>query len=67
MKEMEEKLNEKQKELLKSIVNDKFSVGAFSGMIFNAQVRKDNFLDTNTEHLVKKALDVRLTMQEMIK
>jgi len=55
-------LNIKQKDLLKKIVEDKFSVGAFSGMIFNAKISKG----AETQFLVETALDVRLKMLEMV-
>lgn len=56
-------MNEKQKELLKNIVNDKFSVGAFSGMIFNASLQCDEPIDK----IIERALSVRLIMMELIK
>jgi hypothetical protein len=56
-------LNIEQKELLKQIVNDKFSVGAFSGMIFNTKITMPQ---VEVEDLVKTALNVRLKLMEMI-
>ena len=55
-------LTPEQRALLDKIVNDKFSVGAFSGMIFNA------YKDGKGEivPLIKDALDTRLLMQEML-
>jgi len=57
-------LNIEQKTLLKQIVEDKFSVGAFSGMIFNAKMTAPN---VEIEELVKTALNVRLKLQELIR
>jgi hypothetical protein len=55
-------LTKEQKELLTIIVNDKFSVGAFSDMIFNAQVAHN----MPTDMLIRRALDVRLEMNKMV-
>lgn len=52
----------KKKVLLTQIVNDKFSVGAFSGMIFNAQLQHT---DMKVEELIDKALEVRIKMKEL--
>ena len=54
-------MNREQIELLKKIVNDKFSIGAFSGMIFNASLQSH----CTTTELIEKALDVRLTMERL--
>lgn len=56
-------LTTQQKELLRMIVEDKFSIGAFSGMIFNAQRESGQ----KTEDLVAQALQVRLDMRELLK
>lgn len=58
-------LNNEQKELLKSIYDDKYSVGAFSGMIFNKIA--DNVTNYSHEDYIKLALDIRLKIREMIK
>lgn len=34
-------LNKQEKDVLNGIVNDKFAVGAFTGMIFNSLVERD--------------------------
>lgn len=69
-------LTPEQKTLLASIVNDKFSVGAFSGMIFNAlqgyhhQAGETAFQEQWDEKLnsaVRAALDVRLHLVELAK
>jgi len=36
---MDSDLNEEELDLLTKIVNDKYSIGAFSGMIFNAVIQ----------------------------
>ena len=61
-----ENLTKQQKELLRQIVNDKFSIGAFSGMIYNSslEVAKTG-VAPNIELLTVKALDVRLKLMEM--
>jgi len=67
-------LTKDEKALLTEIVNDKFSVGAFSGMIFNGiiQYKKDEaFAEASTsetmDKLIKTALRTRLRMKELIK
>ena len=50
-----------EKTLLHQIVTDKYSVGAFAGMIFNAKLTTDR----PTEQLIQQALRVRLTMKEL--
>ena len=57
-------MNEKQKELLTKIVNDKFSIGAFSGMIFNKYIDKNN--EFTIKELIEEALNVRLKMVELV-
>jgi len=54
-------LTERQKKILTKIVNDKYSVGAFSGMIFNAVLAHPDL--TIEEHL-QKALEVREVMED---
>lgn len=61
-------MDETKKQLLKQIMEDKFSVGAFCGMVFNAQVEyatKGQIISTET--LIDKALDIRLRALEMSK
>lgn len=57
-------MNKEQKEELNRIVMDKYSSGAFAGMVFNATIQKP---DVNIEDLILAALQVRLTMKEMVK
>lgn len=57
-----------EKNLLREIVLDKFSVGAFSGMIFNASIQKQQQgITPNYESLIQEALAIRLLMKEMQK
>ena len=57
-----------KKQLLKNIMDDKFSNGAFTGMIFNAQINAmTNGQVMSTELLIEKALDIRLKALEMCK
>ena len=70
-------LNEQQTELLKTIMQDKFSKGAFSGMIFNRVVQvqdqvanEDGYVSPEeTQNIVdvavSTALDVRLRLHEL--
>ena len=61
-------LTKEQKELLSLIVNDKYSVGAFSGMIYNATI---NVMTSNKvvdmDYLIQQALEVRLKLVGMAK
>ena len=52
------------KDLLTQIVNDKYSVGAFSGMIFNMYISHP---DNTIPELIKQALVVRLVALRMAK
>ena len=61
----EKVLNDEQKVLLTSIMNDKFSVGAFCGMIFNTYCARPNPTVT-IDSLIKEALDVRLRANKLI-
>jgi hypothetical protein len=63
-KENKYNLNDKQYELLDNILKDKYSVGAFMGMIFNA--KQDSSKEKTVPELIKDALDVRLLAQEML-
>jgi hypothetical protein len=59
-------LNEQQQGLLKAIMIDKFSNGAFCGMVFNAYIQ--NMLNNGTtdiEGLIATALNVRLKAMEL--
>ncbi len=55
-------LRNEEKELLNKIVNDKYSIGSFSGMIFNNALLHPN---KSTEELIQLALQVRLTISDM--
>jgi len=57
-------MNEQQLELLKEICANKISEAAFSGMIFNNQLKTPGL---SSEHLIEVALNIRLKMREMIK
>ena len=56
-------LTQKEKELLSVIVNDKYAVGPFTGMITNLCI--NNKIDT--EYTIKEALIIRLKLVEMSK
>ena len=56
------KLTKTEQDLLMRIINDKYSVGAFAGMIFNAYLGSGKSID----ELVGLALRVRLRMMELI-
>jgi hypothetical protein len=58
----ESDLTPEELELLTKIVNDKFSVGAFSGMIFNAMVQDPEECPIK---LVERAVRVRKLIQDM--
>lgn len=64
-------LTQQQQELLKQITNDKFSVGAFSGMIFNTYMERVSPLSSDEDKLalmdgiLVAALNVRLRLQEL--
>lgn len=52
-------LTTEEKSLLNAIANDKFSIGAFSGMIFNALIDTDQ-TDEHIDMRLKLALRIRL-------
>lgn len=52
-------LSDREQELLNQIVNDKYSVGAFSGMIFNAYVEGKG----SVKQLTKHALNTRIILE----
>jgi hypothetical protein len=58
-------LTKEEKELLTQIVNDRYSIGAFSGMVFNKVA--DKVTNYSDEDYIKLALSIRLKCQEMIK
>jgi len=55
-------LTKEEKDLLKEIVNDKYSVGAFCGMIFNTYISEK---DITIPELIKQALVTRLVAKRM--
>jgi len=55
------KLTEREKKLLNKIVNDKYAIGGFSGMIYNSYIDGKGIL----EELIQVALKVRLTIEDM--
>ena len=57
-------LTQDEKDLLASIMEDKYAVGAFSGMVFNAVISNK---DMTTEEVLKKALEVRLELRRLSK
>ena len=56
-----------QMDLLKAISNDKFSIGAFSGMIFNDVSKLDNWTIEAIDLRIQLALNVRLRIVEVTK
>jgi hypothetical protein len=62
--ELIDMLTAKEKQELKNIMDDKFSRGAFLGMVFNASVSHP---DETVPELIKRALSVRLIAEEMVK
>jgi hypothetical protein len=68
-------LTQQEKELLKEIVNDKFAVGAFSGMVLNMtmEYRRSKALTPETDDFekhyishLKRALQARLIVKRLI-
>lgn len=55
-------LTQEQKTLLKEIVNDRFAIGPFSGMVFNALISQKS---EDIDGYVKLALDVRLRLKQL--
>lgn len=55
-------LNNKEKELLKEIMNNNYAAGPFTGMCYNAHISSGKPI----EECIQKALQVRLTAQELI-
>jgi hypothetical protein len=57
-------LTKEEKALLKEIVNDKFSVGAFSGMITNI-FYDGKCGEQGAKSVIKKALEIRLLAKKL--
>jgi len=55
-------LTQEELDILTKIVNDKFSVGAFSGMIFNAMIQQPEECPIK---MVERAVRVRKLIQDM--
>lgn len=53
-----------QKKKIQEVVNDKYSVGAFSGMIYNASVQHPS---ADIDYLIQQAIKVRLRLEELAK
>jgi len=49
---------------IRELVKDKYSVGSFSGMIFNRLVENP---DETIDELIKRAIKVRLRLEELAK
>ena len=60
-------MEEKQKELLSTIMNDKFARGAFAGMIFNQWESGGDFNLQTLDEIIERALTVRLRLEELSK
>ena len=58
-------LTAQEKALLKAIIQDKFSIGAFSGMIYNSIVNVDDWSNENIALKTKLALKIRLLLVEL--
>lgn len=58
-------LTKQEKELLVAIVNDKYSVGAFTGMVFNSINSSPNPSKDTIKQAIKDALNVRLVAMEL--
>jgi hypothetical protein len=65
-----ETLTPQEKEKLIIIVNDKYAVGAFTGMVYNATVQQteinEDFQDKFIKNL-KKALQAKIIVEELSK
>lgn len=60
-------MNEQQTKLLNKIMSDKYSVGSFCGMIFNACINERNLNKNAIKELIILALDIRLIANKMLK
>lgn len=66
-------LNDEERTLLKQILEDKYALGPFAGMVFNALVSTENATGKSPEgtdeldRLVQNALRVRLRLQHLAK
>lgn len=62
----EVKLTERERQLLEQIMNDKYSVGSFCGMITNLVTDlQSKQIATTPEKLIRNALKIRLIAQDM--
>lgn len=51
-----------ERQKLNAIANDKFSIGAFSGMIYNAKLAHP---ELSIDHLIKLSLEVRSRVESL--
>lgn len=59
-------MNEEELKLLQTIVNDKYSVGAFAGMVYNQLMAyKLKGIPAEPKDLIVEALRVRLVMEDL--
>lgn len=56
-----------QLDLLRAIANDKFSIGAFSGMVFNDVSKLDSWSIDAIDLRIQLALNVRLRIAQLTK
>lgn len=59
-------LTKEQTNLLKAIINDRFSIGAFSGMIYNQVKDCDDWTNEIIDIHIQLALKIRLRMIEIV-
>jgi hypothetical protein len=55
-------LTQQEKDLLRLILNDKYSVGAFCGMVTNLKFEYPGYKE---EEIIQKALQIRLKAMEL--
>ena len=67
MNENENILTKDEKDLLDTIMNDKYSLGAFCGMIFNSIEKTTQWENSDIDLKIKLALNVRLRALELSK
>ncbi len=58
-------LTEEERKLLKSIYDNPYAIGAFSGMVFNAVKDSDSQDDKDIEEKIKLALRTRIKMRDL--
>ena len=60
-------MNQEEKKLLKQIVDDKYSVGSFCGMIFNSMISQPDWSEQKIEDNISLALKIRLVAERISK